>query len=199
MELTEAQLDALKEIANIGISRAATQLSLLLSDKIVMNVPNARITLLSEASKTLNTTDEDMAVVYQDLSGELAGRAHLVLNTEESKVLVHALLGNVPTLSGADLLAYEHEAMTEIGNIVISTCISTLGNLLDGEIFLTVPTYSEKSALDMFAGGGKAKDVLIMETVLKATNKNVEGMLVLVLTLESATDLLDMLSGLLDS
>ena len=46
--LSPMQLDALKEVFNIGSANAATSLSLLLNRKIDMGVPNIKIIRLEE-------------------------------------------------------------------------------------------------------------------------------------------------------
>lgn len=49
-KLSNVQLDALKEISNIGAGNAATALAQMLSTKIDMNVPRVRVLPFSEVA-----------------------------------------------------------------------------------------------------------------------------------------------------
>ena len=50
-DLTPSQLDALKEVGNIGAGHGATALSQLLGKKILITVPKANILPLSEVPR----------------------------------------------------------------------------------------------------------------------------------------------------
>ncbi|MBM4055702.1 MAG: hypothetical protein FJ264_13780 [Planctomycetes bacterium] len=190
MKLTESQLDTLKEISNIGVSRAATQLSTLLNDEIVMRVPEIYFLPVDEAVR-LMPEYENVSVVYQDLKGDFSGRAHLVFHNDESRLLVHALIGTAFTQGSEDMRRlYETETMMEIGNIVISTCISTFANLLKNEIVLTTPTYTELHVSKLFDRWPEDTVSMIIETTLCASKRDVTGTLLIMLTIGSAKNLL---------
>jgi len=152
MNLTEQQRDALVELANIGVSRAATQLSQLLNETIKMNVPEVAVVKLDNLGIHFRYLDEEKVVVYQDMSGCLEGRAHLVFELEECGSLIQLLLGSLSISEDVDLRSYEHEALTELANIVITTCIVTLAGALGDEILLTVPTYGRPLLSKEFFG-----------------------------------------------
>lgn len=200
MKLTDAQSDALIEIANIGVSKAATQLSSLLNDAIELNVPEIELIDISKLPEKLVDAVGHMVVVHQGLGGFMVGKAYLVFHTEESEAIVKVLLGSLQSTKDMDLRVYEYEAMMEIGNIIISTCISTLANMLDEDISLSVPGYTEKNKMDFVEEeGGKDCQVMIMKTVLNASRRSITGTLVIILTMLSAETLIKSVDRFLET
>ncbi len=203
MNLDATQRDALSEIANIGVSRAAKQLSLLLDDAIDMRVPDLRIAELKDVCALLPEAhcDASLMTVYQGLDGYISGRAMLMFHSEESRALAQALVGNVPPIDGQDMRAFEHEAVMEIGNIIISSCISVVADILGREIILTVPSYGEDTLpnllrQDWHHGASADMRVMVMHATLRAAHRDVNGTLLIVLTLQSMQALLDQVSHL---
>src|SRR4030065_1347282 len=107
MRMTPAQHDALSEIANIGASRAAKQLSMLTDDEIHLSVPEVAIVSVAELPGAIGVAvTDDVACVYQDMSGCLTGKASLLFCTHESRMLVQMLVGSVHVLSGISMQMY---------------------------------------------------------------------------------------------
>ena len=73
-DLKELQLDALKEVANIGAGHAATALSQLTSRTIMINVPEVNVRPLEEVPDLLGRADEVIAAVLMHMMGDLTGR-----------------------------------------------------------------------------------------------------------------------------
>ena len=200
MTLTELQTDALKEIMNIGVSKSATQLSTLLSDEIRMDVPEIKILTPDEAcsvlfvSEALSAKSEE-SIVYQELTGMLAGRAYLIFRGEDSRFLSQAVLGNAFSHEGAKLQFYEQEAVMEIGNIIISSCIAAIANILKDKILLSTPVYTENSLSQILSEQVKEyMAMLVVKTTLCASKRNITGTLVIVITSEMVDNLIERLS-----
>jgi chemotaxis protein CheC len=82
-DLKELQLDALREVANIGAGHAATALSQMTNRTIMINVPEVNVLALEEVSELLGRADEIVAAVLMHMMGDLTGRT-LVLFPERS-------------------------------------------------------------------------------------------------------------------
>lgn len=194
MNLTEIQNDTLKEIMNIGVSKAATQLSVLLNDEIQMEVPEISFLTLAEVRDVV-FEDNEKAVIYQELTGMLVGRTYLVFQGEDTRFLAQAILGDAFSHAGEKLQFHEHEAMMEIGNIVISACISTIANLLKDKITLSAPVYTEDNLPHILSA--QANDgviVLVVKTTLYASKRDIPGTLILVITSDLSGSLVNKLS-----
>lgn len=191
--MTPAEHDATVELANIGISRAARQLSALLDDEIRIQVPSATLfDSPAEVVAELSRAGGEIACVYQRLSGELAGRVALLLPSRDSRVLFHSLIGQGAPLQGVDLRAFEHEAMTEIGNIIISSSVSAMADMLGQRIAVSVPRFAEASIDALFedeAHEGQA--ALLIHARLKAVRRDVEGVIMLMFSASVASRILE--------
>lgn len=193
MQLSAAQRDVLTELGNIGISRAARQLSALLDEPIRIAVPSVELCTVEEAMRHLVPGGDDnpgeIACVYQRMSGELAGRIALLLPSREYHLLFQNLLGRNASLQGLDLRAYEHEAMTEIGNILISSCVSAMADMLAVRIDVSVPRFTEATAHDLFtdeAADSSEQPALLIHASLSAAERELDGAIMLMLSAAAA-------------
>lgn len=206
MIISDLERDALCELANIGLSRAATQLSALLDDQIVITVPEVLVVELDQVAQALRL-DENTSVtaVWQKLSGDLTGTAMLMFPSDDSRALVHSLVG--PAMEGigdVDLRTFEHEAMAEIGNIIIASAMAGIADMLGEEVRMSLPNYVETALFSVMEQRsreveGHHMQVIIMFTRLRATRREIEGRMVLLMTLPSAKDLFAKLNKLLNS
>src|SRR2546423_15574514 len=77
-DLKELQIDALREVANIGAGHAATALSQLTNRKIMISVPQINIVRLEEVPDLLGTPQDVVAAVLMHMLGDLTGRTLLL-------------------------------------------------------------------------------------------------------------------------
>ena len=67
-DLQALQLDALREVANIGAGHAATALGQMVNSRIMISVPRVNILRLEEVPELLGQPDDPIAAVMKDLS-----------------------------------------------------------------------------------------------------------------------------------
>ncbi|PYO75720.1 MAG: hypothetical protein DMD67_10695 [Gemmatimonadetes bacterium] len=72
-ELKELQIDALREVANIGAGHAATALSQLTNRRIMISVPQINIARLEEVPDLLGNPQDVVAAVLMHMLGDLTG------------------------------------------------------------------------------------------------------------------------------
>ena len=204
MELDELERDALRELANVGLSRAATQLSELLNDHIEMTVPLVQVVPYDQVTQALQLDPHAMvAAVWQSFSGQSEGTSILMFPSEDSKNLVRALVG--PSMLGAgedDLRGIEHEAMMEIGNIIITSGMAVIADMLGQEVRMSLPGYMEGNLPDIMAqrswdNAGREMQAIIMITHLKAAQREIEGRMVMLMSVDSVQVLFERLHKLL--
>jgi chemotaxis protein CheC len=116
---TEIELDALRELANIGSGTAATSLSGLLGIPIDVSVPSARALPLADAIDATGPADLFVTGVAIELSGDLEGSAVMLFPEEDARTLC-GLLG---------LEADSELAASALGEVVNILCASYLGAL----------------------------------------------------------------------
>lgn len=129
--LSTEQLDALTELVNIGVGRAANTLNELTDKHISLSIPSivlADIEGVQEFGQ--NFGEQPVAAVLQEFSGGYAGRAGLIIPEDSAYKLVAALTGETPVSDNLDVL--QGETLVEIGNIVINAMIGSMSNILGG-------------------------------------------------------------------
>src|SRR3954447_8752240 len=109
--LSTLQLDALRELANIGSGTAGTALSQMLGRSVDISVPNALVLPLADAVEAVGTADEDVTGIVIPLQGELDAVVLLVIPVADAATLC-GLLG---VEAGTDV---GRSALSEIGNIL---------------------------------------------------------------------------------
>lgn len=197
MILDAMEEDALIEICNLGMSKAAKQLSILLNSKINITIPSIHLINLEEfkISGFLSQSDS-LSFVYQELHSDIQGRAVLVFQTKQTKNLTDAVVGQSADLSDKEEKLHEQEALIEIGNIIISACISAIVNMLKLKVNLSVPSYNENEIetlinKQMDAVEEYLEDTFIIRTDLKTIKESISGHLLLILTASSVESLLN--------
>ena len=76
--LKALQLDALREVANIGAGHAATALSTMTGGTIMISVPTINIARLEDVPPQISGPEEPVAAVLMNMLGDLTGRTLLV-------------------------------------------------------------------------------------------------------------------------
>ena len=178
-ELSNLQLDVLKEIGNIGAGNAATALAKMLNRKIDMEVPRAKILEFKEVSETLGGAELPVVGILLKVNGDLTGNIMFILQQKAATMLVNMLMGR-PVDVIEDFSELDISALKEIGNILAGSYLSALSTLTNLKIFPSVPDL----AIDM-AGAilsvpaiqfGKVGDtVLYIETEFSDGDDKVVG------------------------
>src|SRR3954447_24978803 len=121
--------DALGELANIAMARAATSIRQMVGHQVLLTVPNVEILTPEMAIERLATPgNPNLVAVQQVFSGTFSGCALLIFPEASSLALMHAVLGRQIPL--ADILDLEDEALAETGNVILNSWVATIANLL---------------------------------------------------------------------
>jgi chemotaxis protein CheC len=136
--LSEIERDALTELVNIGVSRAAVGLRQMVGEEVLLSVPSIDIVNHRTAVALLGERETDQLVaVRQDFSGAFSGRALLIFPQANSLELVRAVVGD--EMSPDDLADMEQEALAETGNVILNGCLATMANMLHQSLSMTLP------------------------------------------------------------
>ena len=190
IELTKGQKDAITEIANMGVGKAADSLSKMASKLIELEVPYVDIVSIDEIPKIVTEEYHDLVVgIYQTMRGDLTGSVVLMFPRESSTKLVDLLKGNM--FGTTDILTKEdHEILIEIGNILIGSCAGSLSNFLDLGVDYTIPRIAFNVSglfLDFTMVGipQKIDNALTVYAKFKVSDMEIIGHLMLLLVQES--------------
>jgi chemotaxis protein CheC len=122
MDLTELQLDALREMANIGSGNAATALASMLGRPVDLNVPSASALPLADAVEAVGDVTAEVTAVAIPVTGDLCATVLMTFKPSHAATLCGFLgVAGDPEM--------ELSALQEIGNILGSAYISAMGTM----------------------------------------------------------------------
>ena len=140
-ELTSMELDTLREIGSMGTGNAATALSQMLGREVRITLPEVRIMGYNEAIEWIGGPEEITAGVLVGLGGQISGIMLSVQQLEFVNLVLESMLGK-GVGEYMELREMEYSALTEVGNIMISTFINALSGLAGIDVELTVPAFT---------------------------------------------------------
>ena len=140
-QLSSLELDTLKEIGSIGTGNAATSLSALIGKPVRIQQPEVRIMGYNEAIEWIGGPEEITAGVLVGMSGQISGIMLSVQQLEFVNLVLESMMEKT-IQDYMELGEMEHSALTEVGNIMISTFINALSGLAGLDIDLTVPAFT---------------------------------------------------------
>jgi chemotaxis protein CheC len=147
--LTELERDALTEIVNIGVSRAASSLRKMIGDQVLLSVPSIEVVSQRRAARLISERETaELVAVRQGFSGPFSGRALLIFPETNSLELVRAVMGG--DLSADEVLEMEHEALAETGNVILNSCLATMANMLKRSLSMTIPEVLRGNGATLF-------------------------------------------------
>lgn len=137
LSLKVLQLDALREVANIGAGHAATALSQMVGETIMITVPTINIARLEEVPVQMADPDEPVAAVLMHMMGDLTGRTLLVFPKRSAVRLAARLLKK--TQIEPSLSEMGQSAIKEAGNILSSAYMNALSDFMGMMLVPSVP------------------------------------------------------------
>jgi chemotaxis protein CheC len=177
--LDNANLDALREMSNVGAGHAATALAQMTGRTIQINVPEVRSLPLSEVPSAIGGEEAAVAALHQRVYGDMRANVLLVFPLRFVDRLLEALLSKAPG-DLAELSELESSALREVGNILCASYLNAVSRLLGLTLIPTVPGL----ALDMAGAvadhllhdiGEVSDEALVLETALTAGAQDLGG------------------------
>ncbi len=188
--LEELEVDALTELVNLGVSRAAVSLRELVGEQVFLSVPSLAVLSKPEAAESIRgPSGRDLIAVRQAFDGEFSGRALLIFPEANSLELVRAVAGD--HLSLRDIAELEDEALAEIGNIILNGCMGTISNLLQRNLTMSLPEILRGQGHDFFDLSKPAVEdvVLFIRINFSLQGREISGYVALVMDLPSLASL----------
>jgi chemotaxis protein CheC len=187
--LSEFEEDALAEIANLGVSRAAKSLRQMLGEQVYLAVPKVQIVDRQTAAALVGRGDQSskLIAVQQSFNGPFAGKALLIFPEEQSLELVRTIVGEEHSLD--DVIDLEQEALAETGNIILNACLATIANLLRRTMNMSLPAVIRGSGETIFGTSPDDNLVLFLYIDFRTKSRDVRGFIALLMDLPSITAL----------
>lgn len=136
---TDLELDALKEIGNIGAGHAATALSMLLNKTIKINVPKARIVPFDEVCNSAGGPENIVVGIFLRITGHINGNILIMMSQEDANIIANMLLHQANSRSESPI-EMQKSALLELGNILGSSYMVAMSDFAKIPIKVSVPS-----------------------------------------------------------
>lgn len=190
--LSELHQDALCEIFNIGAGRAASSLSEIIGEEVKLSVPRVQVFLSSEInSQSLPFNNQRLGAVRQRFSGPFDAYAMLLFTEERALQIVRDMMGSHVSIE--ELAEYEQEAMCELGNIILNSCLSAMADVLELTLQSSLPLYAvdtPDALLQQIVEETNQPVMLALHIDLSIEKRQTQGCLVFLLSTPSLKELL---------
>lgn len=198
MNLDEVETDALAELFNVGLHRAAASLSQITGQRIMVEMPRLVVCPIDEIEAPLaDLVGGDIATVHQIFGGAVAGDAVLLIEEDKAAALTRLMTAGEAG-HGGRLDESAREVLAEIGNIVLGACLSGFGDMLQMPVSFSIPRIhveSLKSILRSLVSDELGMQyAVIAATRFRLSQLEVEGYLVVAVGAKSLSRISQALS-----
>lgn len=148
LELSEMQIEALKEVANIGAGHAATALSDMLDLPVQISTPRVEILPFAGLASRVSRPGHLVSAVHMHVLGQAPCQIVVLFDEVQAKSFVSIFTG---TTSDEPIFASLVEStIKEVGNIIGGAYLTALTELTGITLVASVPTLSSGTVENAF-------------------------------------------------
>ncbi len=139
-QIEEKDLDALKEVSNIGAGHAVTALHQMTKRTITLEVPCVDLVPFARVVNALGGPEEEVLGLFFRVFGASRGNMLVVMPRQSAERLLTILFnGDGPKKPLGEM---EISALKEVGNILTSSYLNAVGGLLSLPLIPSIPAFS---------------------------------------------------------
>lgn len=187
LHLDDLEHDALTELVNIGVSRAASSLRGMVGRQVHLSVPSVEVVSREAASALIRERETGpLVAVRQEFNGAFNGQAMLIFPEQNSLELVLSVTGD--ELSPEEAAGLEQEALAETGNVVLNSCLATMANMLKRPLEMSLPEVIRGESAGFFElakQGGEQGVVLFLYINFAVSDRDIRGYIAMLMDLPS--------------
>ncbi|MGC3978019.1 MAG: chemotaxis protein CheC [Paludibacteraceae bacterium] len=180
--LNSVQFATLKKAEDVASKLAASAFLSVIGKNVMISTPTVRLQAFQDAIDSIGEPDSMFAGISVGLSGDIEGVVMLLIEQEVAQGIIGTVLG----IPDGDSLGVS--ALTEIGSVMTSSCVSAITMYSDLLVFPEVPCFGMDMlvalmSIPVIEFEQKMSDkLLLMEKNLKVDNVNIHCNMVLALT-----------------
>jgi flagellar motor switch protein FliN/FliY len=137
--LTDAERDAVGEIANINMGTAATTLSTLLNNKVTITTPRVSYVTINEISAQY---DRPCVFIHISYIEGIDGNNVLILKEQDVKIITDLMMGGDGSNTEGDLTELHLSAISEAMNQMMGSAATSLSSMLEKKVDISPPSAS---------------------------------------------------------
>jgi chemotaxis protein CheC len=196
IHLQELEHDALTELVNIGVSRAASSLRGMVGRQVMLSVPSVEVVTREAASALIRERETGpLVAVRQEFQGAFNGQALLIFPEQNSLELVRSVTGD--ELAPDQVQEMEQEALAETGNVVLNSCLATMANMLRRPLEMSLPEVIRGEGANFFDltdADGSEGVVLFLYINFAISDRDIRGYIAMLMDLPSLTALKELIA-----
>lgn len=201
--LSDLQKDLLSELLNTNIGYAASLLSEMVNQKVILSLPSIDLKKGNEIDlrPICGENDDFKTSVLSSMrfGKNFSGNAYIVFPAEKAKYLVDACMGEeVNGQMLTKLTQQDIDVIKEISNIILNAVIGGFSNLLDVKLQYSIPLV-EMTAIDSGGNGILPENMhfLAMFNSFYLSKSQVRGLIFVALSVSSENMLINKLNEML--
>lgn len=187
MILADLERDALTELVNIGVSRAAASLRTMVGEQVFLSVPSVEVVSRATATALIREREAGpLIAVRQEFEGAFSGQALLIFPEVNSLELVRAVTGGL--VEPDEVAELEQEALAETANVVLNSCLATMANMLERPLSMSLPEVVRGAGEGLFElGGDHGPDAVVLFLYINfaINDRNIRGYIAMLMDLPS--------------
>lgn len=195
--LSDTQLDVMREIGNIGAGNACTALSGLIGTPIDMSVPRVQLLGIDSTSEYLGGGDIEVLGIRIDVKADLTGMMYHIVNKRFAERIINTFYEKkLDTISSIDDM--DMSVISEMGNITSGAYANALATLSGYVVDIGTPTPGGNTVAEILrvpieAFGEVGDKILVVDEQFIIDSEKLTSNMILVLEKESLKKLFDKL------
>jgi len=196
MELDADAVDAIRELINIGVGRAAGMLNEITQRPIILQVPSISIESLENLNRSHDENSPPLSTISLHFQGTMSGVAALVFPPKSAALLVTLMTQEDENAQDLDVM--QIETLKEVGNIIINAVMGSIANVLEQHLKYSLPNYREVRIATLAQSLKQSADnrVVLANARFYLEGTTISGNILLILEIGSMDALLDGIAGM---
>ncbi len=187
--LTEKEMDAVREVGDIGVGQASTALSRLLGKRIMITLPQTKFIRLEEFAQEIGGADRMVVAVYHTIQGDISAESMLMFPRDGAVQMIDILmgkqLGQTRVIEDMELSAFK-----EMSNIFTGAYLNALADMLGYRVMQSVPhvaTDMAQAVLDfmLIKLAKRSDEMLCVKTAIDIEGHDINGQFIILFEEES--------------
>lgn len=200
--LNKMQKDLLKELVNVYVGQAASFLSEMVNQRIILTVPEVELVYGTDFCANIFGFDAMQGsnhIISSSIRfGHLfTGKAYLIFPAEQAKILVNSCLEDSEIISdsmgGNSLLDTDFDVLKEISNVILNAIIGEFANFLNTKLEYSLPEIELVFVSEAEGNMILKADIyiLVLHTRFILADTQINGVVIVALSMDSVNLLLE--------
>jgi chemotaxis protein CheC len=158
----------------------------MVGEEVLLSVPSVDVVSHKSAITLIGEREtDDLVAVRQDFMGPFSGCALLIFPRTRSLDLVRAVAGD--EVATKELEELEQEALSEIGNIILTCCLSMMANMLKQSFAMSLPQVLRGNGSKLFEISSPSEDSLVVFLYINFSvhNRDIRGYIAMLMDVPS--------------